>query len=173
VSDQAKKGVRNSTVGGRPPKTLSAGIKRTAGSHPKERVLGGLPRALPPIRNSRFPPTESSARHSALSAACLRWDGSLRSALFPAKACRRQGLGRSRLLGLGERVSYQPNSACRIKSELLQLLAAESKPWGNLFSRRFLPRRWILHLSNMPFADDDHVTLKNCPSNDDVGRALC
>ena len=69
VSDHAKNGVRNSTVGGRSPKTLYAGIKRTAGSHPKERVLGNLPRALAPIRNSRCPPTESSARPSALSAA--------------------------------------------------------------------------------------------------------
>ena len=43
VSDQAKHGRREFTVRGRPPDTLSAGIKRTAGSHPKERVSGGVP----------------------------------------------------------------------------------------------------------------------------------
>ena len=44
---------RNSIDGGRPPETLSAGIKRTAGSHPKARVSGGLPRSLAHNRNSR------------------------------------------------------------------------------------------------------------------------
>jgi hypothetical protein len=57
-SDQAKNGLRKSTVGGRPPEPLSWGIKRTAGSHPKERGSGGLPRALAHIWNSRCPPTE-------------------------------------------------------------------------------------------------------------------
>jgi len=46
--------LRNSTVGGRSPETLSAGIKRTAGSHPKERVSGGLPRTLAHIYKVRF-----------------------------------------------------------------------------------------------------------------------
>jgi len=113
---------RKSTVGGRPPETLSLGIKRTGGSHPMERVSGGLPRALPPIRNSRCPPTESSARHSALSAAYLRWDGSLRSALFPAKVCRRQGLDRSRPIGFGEPIRHSPYRARKIMSELFHLI---------------------------------------------------
>jgi len=43
VSDQMKNGLRKSIVGGSSPETLSAGIKRTAGSHPKERVSGELP----------------------------------------------------------------------------------------------------------------------------------
>ena len=93
VADKAKNGLRNSTVGGRPPETLSWGIKRTAGSHPKERVSGGLPRAMVHTGNSqKFLDRKLSAKCSALSAAYLRWDGSLRSALFPAKVCRRQGL---------------------------------------------------------------------------------
>ena len=84
---------RNSTVGGRSPETLSAGIKRTAGSHPKARVSGDLPAALAHTCNSQdFLDPKLSAKCSALSAAYLRWAGSLRSALFPAKVCRRQGL---------------------------------------------------------------------------------
>jgi hypothetical protein len=46
VSDHTKSALRQSTVGGSSPETLSEGIKRTAGSHPKERVSGELPRAL-------------------------------------------------------------------------------------------------------------------------------
>ena len=66
MSDHAKDGLHKSTVGGRPPETLSAGIKRTAGSHPKERLFGGLPRALAPnrLRNPTFggrPPETLSA----------------------------------------------------------------------------------------------------------------
>ncbi len=46
VSDHTKNALCKSTVGGSSPETLSAGIKRTAGSHPKESVAGELPRAL-------------------------------------------------------------------------------------------------------------------------------
>ncbi len=69
VSDHAKNGLRKSTVGGSSPDTLSEGIKRTAGSHPKERVSGELPRALAHSRNSQCPPGEILCQHSALSAA--------------------------------------------------------------------------------------------------------
>jgi len=41
MSDELKNGLHESTVAGWPPETLSVGIKRTAGSHPKERVSGG------------------------------------------------------------------------------------------------------------------------------------
>jgi len=43
VSDELKNELHESTVAGWLPETLSAGIKRTAGSHPKERVSGGQP----------------------------------------------------------------------------------------------------------------------------------
>jgi hypothetical protein len=46
VSDQAKNGLHKSAVGGSSPETLSQGIKRTAGSHPRESVSGELPRAV-------------------------------------------------------------------------------------------------------------------------------
>jgi len=46
VSDHAMNRLRKATVRGSSPETLSAGIKRTAGSHPNERVSGELPRTL-------------------------------------------------------------------------------------------------------------------------------
>ncbi len=95
MSDHAKNRLRKSTVGGSSPETLSR-IKGTvtvihstnrvllctplnyghcplnsgtAGSHPKERVSGELPRALAHSRNSQCPPTKILCQHSALSAA--------------------------------------------------------------------------------------------------------
>ncbi len=69
VSDHEKNRLRKATVGGSSPETLSAGIKRTAGSHPKERVSGELPRALAHSRNSQYLPGEILCQHSALSVA--------------------------------------------------------------------------------------------------------
>jgi len=102
VTDHTKNGLRKSTVGGSSPETLSQGIKRTAGSHPRESV---------------------SAVCQAFGLVCgRRYSGmapcgplySLRS------VCRRQGLHRSRPFGIGEPVRYPPYSACKIKSEVLQ-----------------------------------------------------
>jgi len=118
VSNQAKNGLRKSTVGGRPPEALSWGIKRTAGSHPQERASGGLPRILAPIRNSRCPPTEILCHAFGLfcdiSAAGMAPCGPLYSL---QRICRRKDLGRSRLFGIAKPLSYEPNRACKITSE--------------------------------------------------------
>jgi hypothetical protein len=59
LSDHTKNALRKSTVGGSSPETLSEGIKRTAGSHPKERVSGELPRALVHIWKIKCSPAEA------------------------------------------------------------------------------------------------------------------
>jgi len=69
VSDNTKSIRRKSTVGGSSPETLSQGIKRTAGSHPRESVSGELPRKLAHAWKTHCAPARPCARHSALSAA--------------------------------------------------------------------------------------------------------
>ena len=102
-----------------------------------ERVSGGLPRAPAPIRNSRCPPTESSARHSALSAAYLRWDGSLRSALFPAKVWQTRP-GQSRPILNGHR---SPNMRMAFVSENLEIVEFVIKNRSRFTPYR-KPRQW-------------------------------
>ncbi len=103
VSDHAKNRLRKSTVGGSSPETLSAGIKRTAGSHPKERVSGELPRARVHILKIECSLAETVCQAFGLVSG-IRCSGmapcgphySLRS------VCHRQGLDRSRPFGIGE-----------------------------------------------------------------------
>ncbi len=120
VSDQAKNGPRKSTVGGSSPETLSAGIKRTAGSHPKERVSGELPRALAHSRNSQCPPGEilCPGLVCGIPFAGMAPCGPLYSL---QRVCRRQGLGRSRAFRIGEPMRYSPYRARKMKSELLHV----------------------------------------------------
>jgi hypothetical protein len=94
---------RNSTVGGRSPETLSAGIKRTAGSHPSEGMPSTRPNTWQTVSGRgnlgyyRYVPELPAGRPR-----LFPWDGSLRSALFPAKECRRQGLESARPFVIGE-----------------------------------------------------------------------
>jgi hypothetical protein len=122
VSDRAKNGLCKRTVGGRSAEPRSLGIKRTAGSHPKERGSGGLPRTMAHIRNSLCPPTEILCRAFGLFCGIpCAGNKADRREPFLHRVYRRKGLGRSRLFGIGEPVSCQPNRAGKIKSELLHL----------------------------------------------------
>jgi hypothetical protein len=123
MPDHAKNGLSKSTVGGSSPETLSAGIKRTAGSHPKEDISGELPRALVHILKIKCSLAETVCQ--ALGLACgIRCSGMAPCGPFYSlqRVCRRQGLGRSRAFRIGEPMRYAPYRACKIKSELLQLI---------------------------------------------------
>jgi len=69
VSNKSKNGLHESTASGWTPETLSAGIKRTAGSHPKERVSGGQPAIRHILEQSNVHQPTPIATYSALSAA--------------------------------------------------------------------------------------------------------
>ncbi len=121
LSDNPENRLRKATVGGSSPETLSAGIKRTAGSHPKERVSGELPRALAHSRNSQCPPSEILCQ--AFGLVCgIRFAGmaSCGPLYSLQRVCRRQGLGRSRAFRIGEPRECPSYSSCKRKSELLQ-----------------------------------------------------
>jgi len=134
----SEKRTLQSTVGGRSPETLSWGIKRTAGSHPQERVSGDLPRALVHTGKAK----SFSTGHCLPNVRpCLRpvlcWDGSLRSALFPAKDRPQTRPGWSRTLGSVEPMRDSPYKARRIKSELFQFRPAA---WFQVLR---VPSRWV------------------------------
>ena len=148
VSDHTKNALRKSTVGGSSPETLFR-IKGTvtvihstnrvllctplnyghcplnsgtAGSHPKERVSGELPRALVYFWKIKCSPADAVCR--AFGLVCgIRCSGmapcgplySLRS------VCHRQDLDRSRPFRIGEPIRYPPYSTGKYKSELLQI----------------------------------------------------
>jgi len=98
VSDHTKNALRKSTVGGSSPDTLSVGIKRTAGSHPKERVSGELPRAL--VHISKIECSLAATVCQALGLACgIRCSGMAPCGpLYPLRSvCHRQGLNGSQL----------------------------------------------------------------------------
>ena len=123
VSDHAKGRLGNATVGGRPPETFCAGIKRTAGSHPKERVSGGLPRNLAHAQNCQSPRPKTVCQMFGLvcgipfagTAPC----GPLYS---QQRVSRRRGLDWSRLFGFGERKFCPSHGAGKIKTEILRII---------------------------------------------------
>jgi hypothetical protein len=121
-SDQGNHGFYISTVGGRAPETLSAGIKRTEGSHPKERVSGALPRTPAHARNSQRPRIEIFCQLFGLFCG-LRFAGMAPCGpLYSLQSVgRRKGLDTSRAFGIGEPVRYPSRRARMIKSELLRL----------------------------------------------------
>jgi len=88
-----------------------------------EWVCGGLPGLLTHTWNSQFPPPETFCQ--AFGLVCgIRFAGmapcgplySLRS------VCRRQDLDGSRQFVIGEAMRYSPNSAVKIRSELLRFV---------------------------------------------------
>jgi len=122
VSDELQNEFRECTVSGWAPETFSLGIKRTEGSHPKEKVSGVQPADLAHSPKFKCPPADTDCQVFGLICG-IRCSGmapcgplySLRS------VCRRQGLARSRLFGVGEPMRNSPYKPCKIKSELLQL----------------------------------------------------
>jgi len=89
--------------------------------------LWGLPRTLAHIRNSRCPATEILCQAFGLFCGIPRAGMAPCGPLYSLHGVyRRKGLGSSRLFGINVPVSYQPNSACNTRSELLHLSVCRS-----------------------------------------------
>ena len=152
MSGQMHNGFRQYSDEGSSPETLSEGIKRTAGSHPEERVSGELPRALVHIRRIKYSPAETVCQAFGLFCgipfAGMAPCGPLYSL---QRVYRRKGLDWSRPFGIGETMRYSSYGVCKFKSEVLHI---SSSVFHTVLLPTLIYRLWACLLSKLLYPEN-------------------